>query len=155
MSAAKGRPSAPAKLFKQGLNMADGTQAAGARSRPLSPHLQIWRWTVTMAASITHRATGIALYAGAGLLALWFFAAASGPEMFAPVGGLLASPVGLVVLFGFCWALLFHAMNGVRHLYWDSGRGLAPKDARITAWFIYAASLLTAAAVFAFALGRG
>lgn len=125
---------------------------AGAPSRPLSPHLSAWRWTATMAASITHRATGIALYGGAALLAVWFFAAALGPDVYAPVAALIASPFGIVVLFGFCWSLLFHAMNGLRHLYWDTGRGLAPKTATMTAWLIYAASLLFTVLVFVAAL---
>lgn len=127
--------------------MADATKA-----RPLSPHLQIWAWTVTMAASITHRATGIALYGGAILLAIWFFAAALGPEAFAPVNAVAGSPFGLIVLFGFTWALLFHALNGLRHLYWDTGRGLAKETARMTAWLVYAASLLLTIAIFAAAL---
>ncbi len=118
--------------------MADASPAA----RPLSPHLQVWRWTATMAASITHRGTGLALYGGAILLAVWFFAAALGPEAYAPVGAVVGSWFGRLVLFGFAWALLFHTMNGLRHLYWDAGRGLAPKAASMTAWAIYAASFL-------------
>lgn len=118
--------------------MADAPSA----SRPLSPHIQIWRWTATMAASITHRVTGMALYGGAILLAVWFFAAALGPEAYAPAGAIVGSLFGRIILFGFAWALLFHTMNGLRHLYWDAGRGLAPKTASMTAWAIYAASFI-------------
>lgn len=131
--------------------MAEGTQGA----RPLSPHLQIWRFTVTMAASITHRATGLALYGGAILLAIWFVALAAGPEAFARIAPIVGSPFGLVILFGFTWAMLFHAMNGLRHLYWDSGRGLGLKTAIMTAWLVYGASLAGAVLIFYFALGRG
>ncbi len=120
-----------------------------APQRPLSPHLQIWRWTPAMAASITHRATGIALYSGTMLLAVWVFAAALGAEAFRPVGGLLASPVGIVVLSGYAWALLFHAFNGLRHLYWDQGRGLDVRSAKSTAIAIFAASFGLAAVLIA------
>lgn len=94
-----------------------------------------------MAASITHRATGVALYAGTLLLAVWSFALAAGAQVFAPVGALLASPFGIMVLSGYAWALLFHAFNGLRHLYWDQGRGLDVKSARATAIAAYAASI--------------
>jgi succinate dehydrogenase / fumarate reductase cytochrome b subunit len=121
-------------------------------TRPLSPHLQIWRWSPTMASSITHRATGAALYAGVILLALWFVALALGPEAYAPVSAILASPFGLFVLFGFCWSLLFHTLNGLRHLYWDSGRGLAPKTAMRMSVAIFVSSALLAVLVFVLAL---
>lgn len=120
-----------------------------APQRPLSPHLQIWRWTPAMAASITHRATGIALYSGTILLAVWVFAAALGAEAFRPVGALLGSPVGIVVLSGYAWALLFHAFNGLRHLYWDQGRGLDVKSAKSTAIAVFAASIGLAAVLVA------
>jgi succinate dehydrogenase / fumarate reductase cytochrome b subunit len=118
------------------------------RARPLSPHLQIWGWTVTMAASITHRVTGIALYGGAVLLAVWFFAAALGEDAFRPLNELLGSPVGILVLFGFAWSLIFHLLNGLRHLYWDTGRGLAPKMARMTSWLTYGVSIVAAVVIF-------
>lgn len=130
--------------------MADGIEA----SRPLSPHLQIWRWTVVMAASITHRATGIALYAGAILTAVWFVALAMGPEAYAPIGAIVGSPFGTFVLFGFAWSLLFHLFNGLRHLYWDSGRGFAPKTAKMTAWLAYAASFILAVMIFVLVLSE-
>ena len=123
---------------------------------PLSPHLQVWRFTVTMAASITHRGTGIALYSGTLLLAIWAVTVSIGVDAFRPVGAFLTSPFGIFVLFGYCWALLFHLMNGLRHLYWDSGRSLAPKTATMTAWLIYGASLvLTVALLFAGLAARG
>jgi succinate dehydrogenase / fumarate reductase cytochrome b subunit len=124
----------------------------GASARPLSPHLQIWRWTATMAASITHRATGIALYGGFVLLAVWFVAAAIAPGPFDRISNLIGSPLGLVILFGFAWSLVFHTLNGLRHLYWDTGRGLAPKTAAMTSWLVFGASFVTAALVFAAAL---
>lgn len=118
-------------------------------SRPLSPHLQIWRWTPTMAASITHRATGVALYAGTVLLALWAFAASRGATFYQPVGAFLASPFGVLILFGYVWALMFHTINGLRHLYWDTGHGLDIKTAATTAWLAYAASIILAIVIVA------
>lgn len=129
--------------------MASDPAPAKTISRPLSPHLQIWRWTPTMAASITHRATGVALYSGTILLSVWAFAASRGEAFFAPFGAFLASPFGVLILFGYAWALLFHACNGLRHLYWDMGRGLDVKPARMTAWLAFAASFLLAIVIVA------
>jgi succinate dehydrogenase / fumarate reductase cytochrome b subunit len=116
--------------------------------RPLSPHLQVWRWTPTMASSILHRATGIALYGGALLLAAWFVALALGPAWFDPAAAIAGSPFGQFALFAFAWSLIYHSLNGLRHLYWDSGRGLKPATATMTSWMIFAASLVGAVAVF-------
>ena len=129
--------------------------AQGTPARPLSPHLQIWRWSPTMASSIAHRATAIALYGGTILLALWFCALALGPAAYAPVTDLLGSPLGLVALFGFAWSLIFHTLNGLRHLYWDSGRGLAPNTARRVSWVIFAATTVLTALVFVLAQTDG
>ena len=124
--------------------------------RPLSPHLQIWRFTATMAASITHRGTGVVLYTGTILLAFWLFAVAQGPAFFWRVGGFLTSPLGAVVLTGYIWALCFHLLNGLRHLYWDYGRGFAVKTATMTAWLVYAgATILTALILYAGYAARG
>jgi succinate dehydrogenase / fumarate reductase cytochrome b subunit len=81
----------------------------------LSPHLQIYRWPITMVASIAHRATGMALAAGTLLLSWWLIAAASGPEAYAVFARVAANPVGEIVLFGFLWSLAFHLLNGIRH----------------------------------------
>ncbi len=117
--------------------------AEGATSeRPLSPHLQIWRFTVTMAASITHRGTGAVIYGGSLLLAVWLYALTFSPSLFEVVSGFVNSPIGFIIIAGYVWALSFHLMNGLRHLYWDSGRGLAPKTAAMTAWLVYTASIL-------------
>jgi succinate dehydrogenase / fumarate reductase cytochrome b subunit len=94
-----------------------------SRQRPLSPHLQIYRPMLTMMMSIVHRITGGALYFGMALFVWWLFAAASGPAYFDFVQGLLGSWPGLVVLFGFSWALIHHMLGGLRHLLWDTGHG--------------------------------
>jgi succinate dehydrogenase / fumarate reductase cytochrome b subunit len=93
------------------------------KERPLSPHLQIYRLTFTMAMSIVHRITGAALYFGTVLLAWWLIAAAVGPNAYANVEWFMATLVGRLILFGYTWTLLHHALGGVRHLIWDTGRG--------------------------------
>lgn len=92
--------------------------------RPLSPHLQIYRWQITMTMSILHRATGIVLALGALGVAGWLLALAGDAETYAAVSGLLASLPGRLVLFAFSAALVYHLLNGIRHLVWDAGRGL-------------------------------
>ena len=91
--------------------------------RPLSPHLQIYRPMLTTMMSITHRLTGVALYFGVLLLVWWFTAAAVSDNYFDMVQGFFAHWFGRLVLFGFTWALIHHALGGIRHLIWDSGRG--------------------------------
>jgi succinate dehydrogenase / fumarate reductase, cytochrome b subunit len=93
------------------------------RERPLSPHIQIFRPLITMVMSIVHRITGIALYFGTALVVWWLVAAASGPGAFATASGVFGSWFGLLVLFGFSWALIHHALGGVRHFVWDLGYG--------------------------------
>jgi succinate dehydrogenase / fumarate reductase cytochrome b subunit len=91
--------------------------------RPLSPHLQIYKWYLTMALSIAHRVSGVALAAGLMLLVWWLVALASGPEAFATVQAVMESWIGVLVLFGYSLALFYHLANGVRHLVWDFGYG--------------------------------
>jgi succinate dehydrogenase / fumarate reductase cytochrome b subunit len=108
------------------------------RPRPLSPHLQIWRPTLTMTMSIVHRITGAGLYFGALLLAWWLLAAAAGPNAYAWVEGFFGSIIGKLVLFGYTWALIHHMLGGIRHLIWDTGRGFEKHErewlARATAF---------------------
>jgi succinate dehydrogenase / fumarate reductase cytochrome b subunit len=92
-------------------------------NRPLSPHLQIYRPQLTSVLSIVHRMTGVGLTLGAVLVVWWLLAAATGPEYFAIVDGLLTSWIGLLVLLGSTWALAYHLLNGIRHLVWDIGHG--------------------------------
>ncbi len=92
-------------------------------TRPLSPHLQIYRPMLTMMVSIMHRITGVALYFGVILLVWWLTAAATSEAYFDFVQGFFGHWFGRLVLFGFTWALIHHALGGIRHLIWDSGRG--------------------------------
>ena len=98
--------------------------SAAVRQRPLSPHLQIYRPMLTMMMSIAHRITGVALYAGTLLLAWFLIAAASNVHAFASVSRVLNSWLGLLVLFGFTWALFHHLLGGIRHFVWDAGYGM-------------------------------
>jgi succinate dehydrogenase / fumarate reductase, cytochrome b subunit len=92
-------------------------------NRPLSPHLQIYRWQWTMAYSILHRATGIALGVGTLLLVWWLVALATGPAAFEGAQAVIGSFLGRLFLFGWTFALFYHLANGIRHLVWDTGHG--------------------------------
>jgi succinate dehydrogenase / fumarate reductase, cytochrome b subunit len=93
------------------------------QGRPLSPHLQIYRWSWTMAMSILHRATGAALYAGTLLLAIWLVSAASGKASFDAAQWVATSWLGRLALFGYTFALMHHMVGGLRHFVWDLGHG--------------------------------
>lgn len=93
------------------------------RSRPLSPHLQIYKPIPTMVMSIVHRITGGALYFGTVLVAWWLIAAASGEAYFDWVNWFFGSLIGRVILFGYTWALMQHMLGGLRHFMWDMGHG--------------------------------
>ena len=91
-------------------------------NRPLSPHIWIYRWPLTMVMSIAHRITGAGLYVGTALLVWWLWAAASSdPRDYDSLRAFFGSWFGLVILFGYTWALLHHMLGGVRHLIWDTG----------------------------------
>jgi len=126
--------------------------AARPDQRPLSPHVTVWRWHVTMATSILHRATGVGLYGGAVLLTFWLYAVADGPTTYAPVAAFLSSWLGQTVLYLLVASLAFHLANGIRHLVFDTGRGLTPADADLSAWF--AILFAVAAPIGLWLLGR-
>jgi succinate dehydrogenase / fumarate reductase cytochrome b subunit len=98
------------------------------RPRPLSPHLQIWRPTLTMTMSIVHRITGTGLYLGSLLVAWWLIAASAGANSYATVEAFYGSIIGKLVLFGYTWALLHHMLGGIRHLFWDLGYGFGKNE---------------------------
>lgn len=98
------------------------------RARPLSPHLSIYKATLTMTMSIVHRITGAALYVGTLLLAWWLIAAAYGPNAYANVEWFIASIPGRLILFGYTWALIHHMLGGIRHLIWDTVHGFEPAE---------------------------
>ena len=110
-------------------------------NRPLSPHLQVYKPQITSVLSILHRLTGIGLAAGAVVLVCWLNAAAYGPDAFESAQGLLATWFGRLLLLGWTWALFYHLCNGIRHMYWDAGRGLELQQVQITGWLVVVASL--------------
>ena len=105
-------------------------------NRPLSPHLQIYRWQLTSVLSILHRAASVALSAGAVLLVWWLVAAASGPDAYDGVANFLGSWLGLLLLFGWTLSLFYHLCNGIRHLVWDTGHGLDLKSTYFGGWLV-------------------
>jgi succinate dehydrogenase / fumarate reductase cytochrome b subunit len=110
-------------------------------SRPLSPHLQIYKWPITMALSIGHRATGVALAVGTLLLVWWLVALAQGPDAFATAQGFVGSWLGRLLLLGWSFSLFFHLANGIRHLFWDAGLGFEIKITTASSWAVVAASV--------------
>ena len=125
--------------------MADARLAA---SRPLSPHLQVFRFILTMAMSIVHRMTGGFLYVGTAFVAVWLVAAASGPVWFARVDGLYQTWIGRLILIGLVWSLIHHAIGGIRHFIWDLGYGFEKKTAdRMALFNLVAGFVLTALVV--------
>jgi len=104
------------------------------RPRPLSPHLTVYKMLPNMLMSGLHRITGAALYFGTLLLAWWLIAAASGPEAFNTATWFMGSPIGLLILFGYSWALLHHMLGGIRHFIWDSGRGFDLSTVDMLSW---------------------
>jgi len=110
--------------------------------RPLSPHLQIYRPTLTMMMSIAHRISGAANAAGFILLAWWLVAIAAGPEAYSKVAGFFAGIPGRVLLFLFSWSLIHHMLGGIRHLIWDTGTGLDKTSIEVFAWLTVIGSIV-------------
>ena len=120
--------------------------------RPLSPHLSIYKPLINMVMSILHRLTGAALYFGTLLLAAWLIATAMGEVEFNYVNALFAHPVGQLVLFGYTWALAHHMLGGIRHLIWDTGRGLQIWQVNALSWLTILCSTTLTVAIWAVGL---
>jgi succinate dehydrogenase / fumarate reductase, cytochrome b subunit len=116
--------------------------------RPLSPHLSIYKLQINMVMSILHRLTGAALYFGTLLLAAWLIATAMGEVQFTYVNALFAHPLGQLVLFGYTWALAHHMLGGVRHLVWDTGRGLQIWQVNTLCWLTILCSITLTVAIW-------
>ena len=129
--------------------------AGAVRARPLSPHLQVWRWHVTMAASIATRTAGFALFAGALIAAYVLVSLASGPDAYAAATAVVGSVLGKLVLFGITAALFYYMASGVRHFVWDSGTGFQPGVASRTAWVCFVFGAVGAVVVWGVALATG
>jgi succinate dehydrogenase / fumarate reductase cytochrome b subunit len=133
--------------------MSDAAKAP--RQRPLSPHLQVWRWHITMLTSILHRVTGVGLYIGALIGAAWAISLAQGPEAYATFKSVLGSPLGKLVMLGLTLSYFYHLANGVRHLVWDAGKGLDIRTANATAIVVFAFAAAATAAVWTIAYMTG
>jgi len=124
-----------------------------SQARPLSPHLQIYRWQLTMVMSILHRVSGVILTVGAFGLAWWLLALAEGGEHYARAAAVVASPFGLLLLFGFSLALVYHLLNGLRHLLWDIGWGFEISDTYRSGWAVAVLTVAFTAAIWFAVLG--
>jgi succinate dehydrogenase / fumarate reductase cytochrome b subunit len=144
MSAALRFPQAPNRPMAQ-----------ASDPRPLSPFLTVWRWHATMAASILHRVTGVALYAAAIGLVAWLILLASGASAYAFLDNLFHSWFGQLLLYGSFAVLAYHAVNGVRHLVWDTGRHFDPRQANRSAWAAFLSAIVAPILLFAWLAGMG
>lgn len=129
------------------------TSKSTAPNRPLSPFMigPYYKPQLTSMLSITHRLTGMALAAGTLLLAGWLIALASGPQAFAAYAGHVQAWYGQILLLGFSWALLYHLCNGIRHLFWDIGKGLGIAAAYKSGYAVIVMSAILTVAVWALA----
>jgi succinate dehydrogenase / fumarate reductase cytochrome b subunit len=135
------------KDVREALMVARNTDGKLVR-RPLSPHLQVYRWPISMALSILHRASGVALGVGTLLMAWWLIAAATSPSAFAIAQGFIGSPIGLLVLFGWTVALMFHFCCGIRHLVWDLGKGFEAPSYNNSAWMVVIGTALSSVLIW-------
>ena len=120
--------------------------------RPLSPHLSIYRWPITMALSILHRATGVANAVGLLVLAAWLIQAAGGEASYAAFTNVMGSVPGLLILAAFSFSFFYHLCNGIRHLVWDAGRGFEKHQANTSAWAVIAVAVVLTAAFWGMVL---
>ncbi len=114
-------------------------------NRPLSPHISIYRMSITMLVSIMNRITGAGMALAAILIVWWLMAAASGADYYATVNGYLTSWLGLLILVGSLWALWFHFLGGLRHLIMDFGIGYELKTVNLTGWIVLIGSFVLTA----------
>ncbi|MCK9487892.1 MAG: succinate dehydrogenase, cytochrome b556 subunit [Xanthomonadales bacterium] len=106
------------------------------RARPLSPHLQVYRWPLSMAISVLHRASGVFLSLGAVILVWWLYAVARGGAAHEAFLACINSWLGCIALFGWTAAMMLHLLNGVRHLFWDVGMGFSRERTQATGWAV-------------------
>jgi succinate dehydrogenase / fumarate reductase cytochrome b subunit len=123
------------------------------RERPTSPHLQVYRWQLTMVMSILHRISGLLLALGAIGLAWWLLAVDAGGERYAHAARIIASPLGLLLLFGFSLSLVYHLLNGLRHLLWDMGWGFEIDETYRSGWAVAVLTVVFTAAIWFAAFG--
>ena len=112
------------------------------RPRPLSPHLQVYRWQITSVLSILHRGTGLLLVLGTVMIAFWVIALALGHSIFTSYQAWLGSLLGKVLLAGWSFSLFYHWANGIRHLLWDAGWGYEIERVYMTGWIVVSISVV-------------
>jgi succinate dehydrogenase / fumarate reductase, cytochrome b subunit len=112
------------------------------RGRPMSPHIFIYRWPMTMTVSILHRVTGVMLSLGLLVFVAWLVSLAAGADVYERFEGLMGSLAGRVFLVLWTAALFFHLANGVRHLFWDAGVGFEIRQANATGWTVIASTVV-------------
>lgn len=122
--------------------------ADSADPRPLSPHMGVWRWHITMAASIFHRGAGIVLYLAVIGIVTWLAALAMGPDAYDALIGWTPRWLVHAAAYAVAAVLGFHLANGVRHLAWDSGAGFKPQTANLTAWIALLCALAAPAGLW-------
>lgn len=122
-------------------------------TRPLSPHLQVYRWEITMFLSILHRMTGVALAVGALAFTLWLVAVLQTGQTFTLFYTFAKSPLGIVVSYGWMFALVFHFINGIRHLVWDTGLGVNTRAAKLSGWIVLLGSFVVTSTLWNYAAG--
>jgi succinate dehydrogenase / fumarate reductase, cytochrome b subunit len=121
-------------------------------NRPMSPHLQVYRWPITMATSILHRVSGCAVGVGTLLMTWWLVAAATSDQAFDTVQWFIGSPVGLFCLFGWTVTLMYHFFNGIRHLAWDVGLGFEKQQYTVSSWAVLIATGVSSLLIWAVGL---
>ena len=119
-------------------------------NRPLSPHLQVYKPQITSVLSIMHRMTGLGLILGMFMVTWWLVAI--NEEAFLFFHSVTRSFIMQVAIFGFIWALCYHLCNGIRHLFWDTGRGFDMKNVRRTGWLVVIGSFLLSTFLWFWAL---
>lgn len=121
------------------------SQSASNKTRPLSPHLQVYKPQISSAMSIFHRITGVGLSLGLPVFVTWLVVLAAGPNLYIKFADLFQTAFGQILLFGWTWAFFYHFCCGIRHLLWDAGYFLDIKGMRISGWTaLTVSSLLTA-----------
>jgi succinate dehydrogenase / fumarate reductase cytochrome b subunit len=121
-------------------------------NRPLSPHLDIYRWEISNTLSILHRMTGVMRSVGALVMVGWLVSVVAGPQAYSFVTDALNSIIGRLMLLGWSFCFFYHLANGVRHLFWDIGAGFEKTTARRSGWAVMFLSTLMTLAFWALAL---
>lgn len=129
------------------------TTITAPRPRPLSPHLQVYSWLITSTLSILHRLTGVVLSAGLVYLSVWLIYGAYMADNYKDFTDFAASPIGLIILFGWSVALNYHFLNGIRHLIWDTGRGFELHNVTKSGYFVLVMTVVLTVVEWAFGLG--